>query len=54
MGRERKEKMEREKSVRKRLSVKSVLAGDVFCLVTARAATDQSDCFIALSEVGLL
>lgn len=53
MGRERKEKREREKSVRKRLSVKSVLAGNAFCLVTAGAAAHQSDCFIALSGVGL-
>lgn len=50
-------KRERKKSGRKRLSVKSVLAGVVFCLVTAGAVTDQSDClhmYIALSEAGLV
>lgn len=50
----RAEGRERKKFVRKRLSVKSMLAGDGFCLVTAGRATNQSDCFIGANEVDLV
>lgn len=51
--RQRRGRGREKKPVRKRLSVKSSLAGDVFCLVTAGTAAGQSDHQVGLSEEGL-